>query len=110
VAELDAGGPAAGPNEIGQALEVGHEGIVPDAQVAHGAAAAALHFRGFDHHQAGAACRVAASVHQVPVGGVAVDRGILVHGRDDDAIAQRERAQFERGEEQGEGHRQAASR
>src|SRR5436853_409149 len=35
-----------------------------------------------------AACRIAAGVHEVPVGREALHRGVLVHGRHDDAVLQ----------------------
>ena len=38
-------------------------------------------------------------VHQVPVGGVAVDCAVLAHRRDDDAVGQGQRAQGQRREQ-----------
>ena len=69
VAELDARRRAALMHEIDDARELRHEGIVPDAQVAHRAAAAALDLGRFEDHQPRAARRVASRVHQMPVGG-----------------------------------------
>ena len=49
--------------------------IVPDAEVADGAAAAALDLGRFHDHQPGAAGGIAAGIHQVPVGGEALVGG-----------------------------------
>jgi len=92
VAELDARHRAALMYEICEARELRHERIVPDAQVAHGAAAAALDFGRLEDHQSRAARRVASRVHDVPVSGKTLHRGILVHGRDHHAVLERELA------------------
>jgi hypothetical protein len=44
-----------------------------------GDAAAALDMRGLQDHQVGARHRVLPEVHQMPVGGAAVDRAVLAH-------------------------------
>lgn len=104
VAELDARGRAALADEPGHARELGHERVAPQAEIADGAAAAPLDLGRFHDHQAGAAGRVAARVHQVPVVGEAVDGRVLVHRRDDDAVAQLEAADAQRAEEDRRGH------
>ena len=50
------------------------------------------------HHQPGAADAARAEVHEVEITGRAVARRVHVHRRDDDAVAQLELAQLERGE------------
>ena len=50
---------------------------------------------------AGSADCAAAEVDEVPVVGVAVDRAVLAHGRDDDAVGEGDAALGERGEEAG---------
>ncbi len=69
-------------------------GVQPQATVRD--AAAALDMRGLDDHQPGARDGVLAQMHQVPVGGAAVDRAVLAHGRDDNAVRQFELAQPQR--------------
>ena len=44
------------------------KGVVPDAEIADGAAAAPLDLGGFDNHETGAAGRELAGIHQMPVG------------------------------------------
>src|SRR6266850_2040685 len=61
-------------------------GIVPDAGVAVGDAAALLDGGRFDEHDPRAALRELAQVHEVPVGDRAVERRVLAHRRDDDAV------------------------
>ena len=68
------------------------------------AAAAAFHLGGLDEHQPGPAGGEAAVVHQVPVGHVAMHRGILVHRGDDDAVLERGAADGDRREEKRLGH------
>ena len=87
-------------HEIDDARELRHEGIVPDAEVAHRAATAPLDLGRLEYHQPRAARRVAARVHEMPVGGKTLDRGILVHGRDHHAVLERELAQVNRREQQ----------
>jgi hypothetical protein len=102
--ELDGGGGALGLDEVGDALQAGDEVVFPQAQVADGAAASAFYFGGFDHYQAAAAGGVFAGVHQVPVGGEAFFRGILVHWGEDDPVAQGDASYLQRGEQQWFGH------
>src|SRR5579862_4403156 len=51
-----------------------------------------------DEDKAGAALGALAVMHEMPVRGAAVDRLVLVHGRDHDAILQRHVAELERRE------------
>jgi hypothetical protein len=55
--------------------------------------AAALHRGRLDEHDAGPALCEFAEVHEVPVGDVAVLRGILAHRRHHDAVARLDAAQ-----------------
>ena len=82
VAELDARRRPALMHEIDDAREVRHEGIVPDAEIAEGAAAAPLDLGRLDDDEAGAAGGEFPRVHQMPVGRKSLHRGILVHRRD----------------------------
>ena len=88
VAELDAGHGIVLPDEVDAALQAGHVGIVPNPEIADRAAAAPLDLGRFHDHQARAAGGVAAGIHQVPVGGEALLRRILVHGRHDNPVLQ----------------------
>ena len=75
--------------------------------VAVGDAAVLGHRRRLDEHEAGAAEREAAEMDEMPVGGVAVDRRVLAHRRDDDAVLERQCAERERAE-QGRWHGEAS--
>jgi hypothetical protein len=104
MAELDGGGGALGLDEGGDARQAGDELVLPQPEVADGAATAALDLGGFDHHQPAAAGSIAANVHQVPVGGEAPVGGVLVHWGKNDTVAQRDVADRQRGEQQRHGH------
>jgi len=97
VSELDAGRRAALVHQVDDAREPGHEGIVPQAGIADRAATAALDLGRFEHHQAGATGGIAAGIHDVPVGGVALLRRILVHRRHHHAVFQGEFAESQAG-------------
>jgi hypothetical protein len=73
-------------DEVDAALEAGNVRIVPDAEIAHRAAAATLDLGRFHDHQPRAARRIAARVHQVPVGRKALLGRILVHRRHHHAV------------------------
>src|SRR5690242_9981728 len=73
--------------------------VVPDARVAVSDAAAALHRGRFHEHDARAALRELAEVHEVPVGDMAVLRRVLAHRRNDDAVLRLNAAQPERSEQ-----------
>ena len=75
-------------NEVGEAFEVRDEVVIPEPEIADGAAAAAFDLGRLDHHHAGAAGREASGVDQVPIGRITLDAGVLVHGSDDDAVLQ----------------------
>ena len=104
VAELDTRRRPALMHEIGDAGERRHECVVPETEIADRAAAAALDLGGLQDHQPRAPGRVATRVHQMPVGGKALDRGILVHGRDHNAVPEREPTDAKWCEQQGQGH------
>ena len=104
MAELYARRGAALMHKVDDARKLRHKGVVPEAQVAYRTAATALDLGRFEDHQPRAAGRVATGVHQMPIGGRALYRGILVHGCDHHAVLQREFAQAQRREKQGLGH------
>ena len=104
VPQLDAGFGAAAMNEIDDPLEMRHEGVIPQAEVAHRAAAAPLDLGRLHHHQTDTARCIPAGIHQMPVGRKAADRCVLVHRRDDDPIAQRQAAKGHWGKQQRSGH------
>ena len=68
VAELDARHRVVQADEIDAALQPGNERVVPQAEIADRAAAAPLDLGRLHEDEAGAARRVAADIHQVPVG------------------------------------------
>ena len=86
--ELDSGDRILLLDEFDQALQRLDECVVPDSEIAHGAAAAPLDLCRFDDDEAGAAGREFAGIHQMPVGRKSLHRGILMHRRHHDAIAQ----------------------
>jgi hypothetical protein len=88
MAELDAGRGILLLDEGDETAERLDELVVPDAEIAHGAAAAPLHLGRFHDDKPRAAGRELAGIHQVPVGRKALDGRILVHGRHDDAVLQ----------------------
>ena len=73
--------------------------VVPQPQVLRRNAANGFNGGGFQQQQAGARHGHLAQVHQVPVGGVAVFGRVLAHGRNDDAVGQRDRTDGIRGEQ-----------
>ena len=97
-------------------LEHPHDGleraclrVIPQAQTAIGDATLGGDAGGLDEYDTGAAQCEFSVVHQVKVVGYAVDRAVLRHGRNDDAVWQGDVTDFERGEQQGQrggcGHR-----
>jgi hypothetical protein len=84
-------------HEAAQRLD---ELIVPDAEIAKRAATAAFYFRGFHDDEARAAGGELAGIHQVPVGRKTLHRGILVHRRHHDAVAQLDAADGKRRKQQ----------
>ena len=88
VRQLDAGDAAVfvdEPDDPRQRLDVV---VGPDAEVLRADAALGGHRRGFRHHQAGAAHRAAAEMHEMPVVGEPVDARVLAHRRHEDAIGE----------------------
>ena len=79
--------------------ERGFGGVVVQAEVGPADPAGGLHRGGFGDQQAGAGLRQRAPVLHMPVVGLAVDRRVLAHRRDHDAVRQLQRAQRQRGEQ-----------
>ena len=69
--------------------------VIPQARAARRDARLGRHTEHLRVDQAHAAHRACAVVHQVPVGDVAVDRRVLAHGRNADAIGQAHLAQLQ---------------
>jgi hypothetical protein len=88
MAELDAGGGILLLDEFDEAAERLDELVVPDAEIADGAAAAPLDLCRFDHNQPDAAGRELAGIHQMPVGRKALFGRVLMHRRHHDAVLQ----------------------
>ncbi len=103
VRQLDGGDGALRRDKVGDAPQRGHLRVVPQPQVVRRDAPLGGDGRGLGHHQPRPAGGEAAQVHQVPVGGEPVVRHVLAHGGDADAVAQRDGAQREGGEEGGHG-------
>jgi len=95
VGKLNAGAGALGVKELRDALEGGDVLVFPDAEVAGGDATFRRDGGGFKGDEGGAALGSRAEVDQVPIGGEAVLRGVLAHGRNADAICELERAEIE---------------
>ena len=100
-AELHARHPAAHP--VDDRLQRRLVLVAVEAETALRDAALALDMRGFEAEQAGARHGEHAVVHLVPGLGAAVDRRVLAHRRNDDAVGQRNAAELDWGEELG-GH------
>ena len=99
VRELDAGDAAVLLEEGSDAGQEGDVVVGVYAEIAGGDAAFGTDGCGFGHDGACSANCAAAEVDEVPVVGVAVDRAVLAHGRDDDAVGEGDAALGERGEE-----------
>ena len=99
VRELDGGDAAVLLEEGRDTGEHGDVVVGPDAEVAGGDAGFGADGCGFGHYHARSSYCPAAEMDQVPVGGVAVDRAVLAHGRDDDAVGEGDAALLERREE-----------
>ena len=98
VRELDAGDAAVGFEEVGDAGEEGDVVVGVDAEVPGGDAAFGADGGGFGDDGARSTDCAAAEVDEVPVVGVAVDRAVLAHGGDDDAVGKGDAALLERRE------------
>jgi hypothetical protein len=94
--ELDGRHRALAFHESSDPLQRRNVRVVPDAGVAVGDAAALLHRGRLHEHDAGAALRELAEVHEVPVGDMAVLRRVLAHRRHDDAVPRRHAPQAKR--------------
>ncbi|CRW93487.1 hypothetical protein PAERUG_P6_East_of_England_6_IMP_1_03_09_02259 [Pseudomonas aeruginosa] len=103
VGQLDPGDRALGLDETGDAMQRLDMRVAPDAEVVSGDAPLGQHRGGFDYHQAGAAHRAAAQVHEMPVVGQALLRRVLAHGRYGDAVGQGDLTQAKRLEQQTHG-------
>jgi hypothetical protein len=95
VRQLDAGDRALLIDEVRGAGEGLEMAVAPNTQVLWGYAALRRDCGCFGEHQAGAADGTAGEMHEVPVVGHALARGILAHRRDADAIAEGDVAQAE---------------
>ena len=105
VHELDAGRRPLAADEVCDAGELRHVAIVPDPQVAVGQPCFGRHRQRLGEHQARSAQREAPEVHEVELVRLAVGaRRVLLHGRDDDAVAQLHATERERRQE-GRGRR-----
>ena len=93
--QLDAGAGALGVEEPGDALKGGDVLVLPDAEVAGGDAALRGDGGGFKDDEGGAALGAGSEVDEMPVGGEAILRGVLAHGRNADAIGEGEGAELE---------------
>ena len=78
--------------------------VVVEAQAAVGDPSGRRHRRCLDREHACARLQQLSPVHQVPVGRPAVDRRVLTHRRDDDAVGEGKLTELVR-REQGRGHR-----
>jgi hypothetical protein len=101
VRQLNAGRRALLPQKRGDARQEGDVLVFPDAVILRRNAAARFHRRRFHDHQRGAAHRAASEVDQMPVVGEPVLARVLAHGRDRNAIAEREFADCERSKKSG---------
>ncbi len=89
--ELDRRNAALLLHELADAQQLRNVVVAVNAQVAGGDAPLRTDGGRLREHDAGAPHGAAAEVYQVPVGGEAVDRAVLTHGRDHDAVGKRER-------------------
>jgi hypothetical protein len=87
-------------DEVGDAAIRARLVIVPDAGAMIGLAPTRLDRGLLAEHDAGAAHRVAAEMHELPVGRAAIDRNVLTHRRHHDAIARGDATQRDRREQE----------
>jgi len=81
---------------LNNAFEGGDVSVAPKAEIAGRDAAFGNNGRGFEDDQARAALSAAAEMDEMPIGGNAVLRGVLAHGRYADAIGKTDRTELER--------------
>ena len=105
--ELDSRHGAARLHQAVDAGETVDELVRPDAEVAEGFAATALHAGALLEHESGATVGEPTEVHEMPVRRVAVRTAVLPHGRNDDPVAQVHPAQREGRNNAGPGPRPA---
>jgi hypothetical protein len=103
VGQLDAGAGALGVEEGGDAGEGGDVVVFPNAEVGGGDAALGRDGGGLKSNERRSALGAGAKMDEVPVGGEAVDAGVLAHGRNADAVREGEGAKLE-GREEGVAH------
>ena len=85
--------------ERGDALEFWDVLVLPDAEIAWGDAGFRADGVGLGDDEAGAANGAASEVHEVPIVGKTVDRGVFAHGGDGDSVGKSEAAELEGSEE-----------
>jgi hypothetical protein len=83
-------------NELNNSRESGDVSIAPKPEIAGGDAALWEDCRGFKDDQASATLNTATQVNEVPIGGEAVPRRVLAHGRDTDAVGKADRTELQR--------------
>jgi hypothetical protein len=79
-------------DEADDLLEIGDVFVFPDAKITGGDAAFREDGRCLDHNESGATLGARAEMNEMPVGGEAVLRRVLAHGRDAYAICKVDRA------------------
>src|SRR6266446_2569708 len=100
VSQLNCAQSALASQEVGYASPGSRLSVGVNARAMISLAASLLDSRLLDEHDAGAAHREFAEMNQMPVGRRAVDRRILGHRRDHDAIASDQPAQSDRCQQQ----------
>jgi len=101
MSQLDGRNASVGAEKLSDSSKRRDVRVRPDAEVAGRDAAFGRDSGGFSEHDASATDGASAEVYEVPVAGKTVDRTVLAHGRDADAVGQRERTLGERSEEMG---------
>jgi len=104
VTYLYAGHRAAGLDGRSNSGESGALLVIPQTQAGRGYAAFRGNTGGFNDDQAGTPSGQAGVVDAMPIVRQTVDRAVLAHGRDGDAIAQRDVFEFEAGKQRGHAH------
>ena len=96
VRELNTGQRLLRVNEPDDACEAGDVSLVVDAEILRADPSRSRHRGRLGEHERRAAHGAAAQMHEVPVGREAVHARVLTHGRDDESILERQRAQDQR--------------
>jgi len=97
VGKLDARTSALGVDKVDDAGKSRYVLVFPNAQIGGRDAALGLDCGGFKHNQTGATLRPGTQMNKVPIGGEAIFRRVLAHGRDTDAVSEHDRAELKRG-------------